>query len=124
MGNKQPRSSGLNSDQIIIFNSARHEYEKNLALLNVSDELFESVLAFRNACEILNCTQLDIHQSRCLQYLENINRLFSELDALFSYAKSFSNKNLESVCIEERYKYLDPKINETIKKILNDLFEK
>jgi hypothetical protein len=56
--------------------------------------------------------------------LENINRLFSELDALFSYAKSLSNKNLESVCIEERYKYLDSKINETIKKTLNDLFEK
>lgn len=56
--------------------------------------------------------------------MENINRLFSELDALFSYAKSLSNKNLESVCIEERYKYLDPKINETIKKTLNDLFEK
>ena len=56
--------------------------------------------------------------------MENINRLFSELDALFSYAKSLSNKNLESVCIEERYKYLDSKINETIKKTLNDLFEK
>ncbi len=125
MGHKQPRSSGLNSDQIIIFNSARHEYEKNLALLNVSDELFESVLAFRSACEILNCNQLDVQQSMRLQYLENINRLFSELDALFSYAKSLSiNNNSESACIEERYKYLSPKINETIKNTINDLFKK